>query len=92
MGKSRIIATVIAIKKEYERTTDFTIVFTTELLKSAVEKEYKLLECALTIEIKLVVFDKQMPLESQVSINSYTLIDEADQVLLDASESLANVD
>ena len=40
MGKSRIIATVIALKKEYDGKKDFTIVFTTELLKSAVEKEY----------------------------------------------------
>ena len=60
MGKSRIIATVIALKKEYDGKKDFTIVFTTELLKSAVEKEYKLLECALTVDIKLVVFDKQI--------------------------------
>ena len=40
MGKSRIIAAVIALKHLYDRTRNFTIVFTTELLKSVDEQIY----------------------------------------------------
>ena len=34
MGKSRIIAAIVALKNEYDGTDKFTIVFTTALLKS----------------------------------------------------------
>lgn len=34
MGKSRIIATIVALKNEYDGTNKFTVVFTSELLKS----------------------------------------------------------
>ena len=33
-GKSRVIVAVIVLRNEYSGTKDFTIVFTTELLKS----------------------------------------------------------
>ena len=43
MGKSRIIAAVLALKNMMEGTQHFTIVFTTSLLKSVDQKVYNIL-------------------------------------------------
>ena len=40
MGKSRVIAAAILLKHLYDNTRSFTIVFTTELLKSVDEIVY----------------------------------------------------
>ena len=40
MGKSRVIAAAIVLKHLYDNTRNFTIVFTTDLLKSVDEKVY----------------------------------------------------
>ena len=40
MGKSRVIAAAIVLKHLYDKTRSFTIVFTTDLLKSVDEKVY----------------------------------------------------
>ena len=64
MGKSRVIAAIVTLKKEYDGTDDFTIVFTTELLKSVEEKNYICLRLLLPTNINLVVYDPKMPLES----------------------------
>lgn len=65
-GKSRVIAAIIALKKEYSGTKSFTIVFTTELLKSVDAKVYEGIAALLTINIEMVVFDKRMTLAGQI--------------------------
>ena len=62
MGKSRIIAAVLALKSMMHDTKHFTIVFTTALLKSVDQKVYNVLQRLLDIELELVVFNSDMPL------------------------------
>ena len=57
MGKSRIIAAVVVVKHLFARTWDFTIVFTTPLLKQADESIYLHLKTMLKLNLKLVVFN-----------------------------------
>ena len=64
MGKSRVIATIVALKNEYDGTDNFTIVFATEFLKSVEEKHYLLLRNLLTTNIVLIAYNKKSPLES----------------------------
>ena len=87
-GKSRVIAAVIVLMNEYSATRDFTIVFTTELLKSVDQRVYEILSNLLDINIEQVVFDKRAILEGQLRRDSFILIDEADQILLDHAETL----
>ena len=54
-GKSRIIATVVALKKELEGLRDFTIVFPNELLAGVNRQEYADLQNLLRITVSLVV-------------------------------------
>ena len=88
MGKSRIIIAAIALKHLYSNTKFFTVVFTSNLLKSADEDVFELAAAALGIDLKLVVYDPNSKLSGQVRENDYVVIDEADQILLDYGESL----
>lgn len=90
MGKSRVIAALIALKNEYDDTQHFTVVFTTELLKSVENDKYIKLERFLSCRIELVVYNSKLPLAGQVNPESFTCIDEADQVLLDNAAVLPN--
>ena len=90
MGKSRILAAVLVLKHEYDRTNKFTIVFTTDLLKSVDERVYTHLKNLLGLDLDLVVYDSRLLLESQVRKDDFVVIDEADQILLDYQESLPN--
>ena len=90
MGKSRIIAAVLVLKHEYDRTNKFTIVFTTDLLKSVDERVYTQLKGLLGLDLDLVVYNSRLLLESQVRKDDFVVIDEADQILLDYQESLPN--
>ena len=79
MGKSRIIATIVLLKHEYQRSDNFSIVFPNELLKSVDEQKYRRLKELLDgTTIDLVVYDRKQLLESQVDTESFVLIDEAD--------------
>ena len=55
-GKSRVIAAVVALAN-YDGEKAFTIVYSSELLKSVDCKKYELLEQLLKVEITQVVFD-----------------------------------
>lgn len=90
MGKSRIIAAVLALKNMMEGTQHFTIVFTTSLLRSVDQKVYSILQRLLDIQLDLVVFDSRVLLQSQIRRGDYVIIDEADQVLLDYQEDLSH--
>ena len=79
MGKSRIIATIVLLKHEYQGSENFSIVFPNELLKSIDEQKYRRLKELLDgTTIDLVVYDRKQLLESQVDTESFVLIDEAD--------------
>lgn len=60
----------VALKNEQKRVTDFTIFIMSTILKRAFVKEYVKLGFLPDIEIKLVVLDKRISYESQVSIDS----------------------
>ena len=62
MGKSRIIAAVVALKYLYDKTQNFNIVFTTELLRSVDEQKYTDMKTLLGMEVKMVVYNKDLPL------------------------------
>ena len=51
MGKCRIIAAVLVLKYEYDRTKNFSIVFSTALLKSVDEKVYTHLRGLLDLDL-----------------------------------------
>ena len=78
MGKSRIIAAVLVLKHEYDRTNKFTIVFTTDLLKSVDERVYTQLKGLLGLDLDLIVYNSRLLLESQVRKDDFVVIDEAD--------------
>lgn len=82
MGKSRVIAAAIVLKHLYDKTRSFTIVFTTDLLKSVDEKVYTQLRTLLAIEVALVVYSPKVLLAGQIG-KGFVIIDEADQILLD---------
>ena len=64
MGKSRIIAAIVALKNEYDGTNKFTVVFTTELLRSVESASYMRLANTLKTTINLVVYNPSMTLAS----------------------------
>ena len=88
MGKSRIIIAAIALKKLFHATNSFTVVFTTNLLRSADKDVFELAAEALGVDLQLVVYSADGKLEGQVRENDYVVIDEADEILLDHCESL----
>lgn len=53
-GKSRIIATIIALKAEIDGVIQFAIVFPNELLARVNAEDYKNLDQMLSIRIKIV--------------------------------------
>ena len=79
MGKSRIILAAIALRKLFYSTNFFTVVFTSELLKSVDAKSYELAAVALGIDLNMIVYKSEQTLESQIRSNTdYVVIDEAD--------------
>ena len=57
-GKSRIIAAVIALAAHYDKEKKFTIVYSSELLRSVDYHHYELLANLLHVEIQQLVFDQ----------------------------------
>ena len=58
MGKSRIIAAVIALQNIIREIRLFTVVFTTELLKRASQAYYEKIAHVLDLELTLAVYGK----------------------------------
>ena len=87
-GKSRIIAAVVALAAHQDSVNDFTIVYSSELLKSVDSHAYEVLRGFLNLNIKQVVFDKAKGLQTQVDPASFLLIDEADFVLIDGLQTV----
>ena len=83
MGKSRIIATIVVLHNEFGGNERFSIVFPNKLLRSVEEDKYRTLKTLLAAEIDLIVSDDSTALAGKVHTESFVLIDEADQVLLD---------
>ena len=91
MGKSRIILAAIALRKLFYGTNYFTVVFTSELLKSVDASSYELAATALGIQLNMIAYRHDKTLSSQIrSDTDYVVIDEADRILLDFHESLPN--
>ena len=90
MGKSRIIAAVIALQNLYRQITQFTVVFTSELLKRASASFYEEIASVLDLELDLKVYNPRWSLDGLVKPGYYAVIDEADVVLLDHAETLTN--
>ena len=63
-GKSRIIAAAVALAARYVGVQNFTIVYSSELLKSVDTMAYDMLGSLLKIQIKQVVFDKAVGLKN----------------------------
>ena len=82
-GKSRVIAAVIALAARYDAVSSFTIVYSSELLKSVDTAKYEHLGELLKINVQQVVFDLQLGLKDRVAEDNFLLIDEADFILLD---------
>ena len=90
MGKSRIIAAVIALQSMCRGIDRFTVVFTSELLRRASEGFYKEVAAVLGVELDLQVYGPKSRLDGLVKEGYYAVIDEADLVLLDHAEHLTN--
>ena len=90
MGKSRIIAAVVAMKSLFDGLQHFTVVFTTDLLKQADERMLTKLAALLQADLKLVVHDRSKVLDSELREKDFVVLDEADQILLDHHELLSH--
>ena len=90
-GKSRIIAALIALKYDFSKDKRFTILYSSELLKSADEAKFRHLEKLLyKSEIHQVVFNPDVPIREQVDETTFLLVDEADTIFLDHAVVPAN--
>ena len=89
-GKSRIIAAVVNLAVLQQMADKFTVVYSSELLKSVDQRNYELLATLLRVEIQQVVFDKEQGLENQVEQDRFLLIDEADFILIDNVQTVHN--
>ena len=65
-GKSRIIAAAVVLAARYDGVSNFSIVYSSELLKSVDCHKYELLEALLKVNISQVVFDQAQGLRHQV--------------------------
>ena len=90
MGKSRIIAAVIALQNICRSITCFTVVFTSELLKRASQAYYEKIAAVLGLTLNLRVYDPRLSLDGLVLPGHYAVVDEADVVLLDHAQTLTN--
>ena len=90
MGKSRIIAAVIALQSICRNMTLFTVVFTTKLLKQASQAYYEKIAAVLGLTLNLRVYDPRLSLDGLVLPGHYAVVDEADVVLLDHAQTLTN--
>ena len=90
MGKSRIIAAVIALQSICRNMTLFTVVFTTKLLKQASQAYYEKIAAVLGLTLNLRVYDPRLSLDGLVLPGHYAVVDEADEVLLDHAQTLTN--
>ena len=66
MGKSRIIAAVLAMKSLFDGVNSFTVVFTTQLLKQADDRMLTMLAALIEADLKLVVHDASKVLASEL--------------------------
>ena len=90
-GKSRIMAAVIALKYDYAGTREFTILYSSELLKSADHDKFeKLRRLLVGSRIRQVAYSKDVPIGEQVDPNDFLLVDEADTIFLDNAQVPAN--
>lgn len=91
-GKSRVIAAIIALKTDFTSTKNFTIVYSSEILKNVDWDKIQLLSILLgkNVTIRQVTFDSRTPLFEQVHSDSFVLLDEADTILLDHAATLPN--
>ena len=90
-GKSRIIAAIIALKYDFSKDKRFTILYSSELLKSADQAKFNLLQRLLiNSEIHQVVFNPAVPFRDQVDETTFLLVDEADTIFLDNAVVPAN--
>ena len=81
-GKSRVIAAIIAYKAIYENMKDFTIMYSSLLLKVVDEPVYNYLGKLNGVDIKQVTYRSELAFDGQVNAGSMLLIDEADYILL----------
>ena len=90
-GKSRIMAAIIALKFDFSKDKRFTVLYSSELLRSADEAKFHLLQQLLYgSEIRQVVFNPDKPVRDQVDETTFLLVDEADTVFLDNAVVPAN--
>ena len=84
-GKSRIIATVIALLARMRNLSKFAIVFPNSLLASVNRSDFQYLDSLFAINTQIVARDNA-PIGTLIDPDRVLLIDEADQILLDDCE------
>ena len=65
-GKSRVIAGIIAYKSKFDFCKKFTIMFSSELLKSVDEKVYEHIKNVFCVSINLVVYNPKVAFAGQI--------------------------
>ena len=78
------MAAIIALKYDFSKDKRFTILYSSELLKSADQAKFNLLQKLLyNSEIRQVVFNPAVAFQDQIDDSTFLLVDEADTIFLD---------